>query len=83
MMSPYSSQFFAIEQGILVLEIQENYTSQICWKCGNKGTRKNGLFRCENCGLEDNADRNGAINIGKRALGYISKAGGRGDTTQK
>jgi len=67
-------KYKAIEEEIFVLEAPEAYTSQICHKCGKKGIRKNGLFKCE-CGLEDNADRNGAINIGKRALGYISKVG--------
>jgi putative transposase len=61
-------------EGIKVMEVSEAYTSQICHRCGEKGIRNNGLFRCE-CGLEDNSDRNGAINIGKRALGYISKVG--------
>jgi putative transposase len=67
-------RYKANEQGILVLEIPESYTSQLCWKCGNRGIRKNGLFKCE-CGLKDNSDRNGAINIAKRALEYISKVG--------
>jgi len=61
--------------GIKVVEIPEAYTSQLCHRCGEKGIRIKGLFKCK-CGLEDNSDRNGAINIGKRALGYISKVGG-------
>ena len=61
-------------KGIKVMKISEAYTSQICHRCGEKGIRNNGLFKCE-CGLEDNSDRNGAINIDKRALGYISKVG--------
>ncbi len=28
-----------------------------------------GKFVCKDCGLEDNADKNGALNIAKRALG--------------
>jgi len=68
-------KYKAIEEEIFVLEAPEAYTSQICHKCGKKGIRKNGLFKCKNCGLMDNADRNGAINIGKRALGYMSKVG--------
>lgn len=62
-------------EGIKVVEINEAWTSQICSKCGEKGTRKNGLFKCNNCGYEDNSDRNGSINIGKRVLGYISNIG--------
>ncbi len=61
-------------EGIKVVLVSEYYTSQICSKCENIGIRKNGLFACD-CGYEDNADRNGAINIGKRALGQVSKAG--------
>lgn len=60
--------------GIKVVEVSEAYTSQTCHRCGKTGVRRGGLFKCE-CGLEDNSDRNGAINIGQRALGYISKAG--------
>ncbi|MFC6716042.1 zinc ribbon domain-containing protein [Natrialbaceae archaeon GCM10025810] len=30
-------------------------------------------FECPECGLDDNADKNGALNIGKRALGKFSK----------
>jgi len=61
-------------EGIKVVEVSEAYTSQICHKCGKKGIRNKGLFKCE-CGLEDNSDRNGAINIGKRVLGQVSKIG--------
>jgi len=61
-------------EGIKVLEVSEAYTSQICHRCGRRGIRYKGLFKCE-CGLEDNSDRNGAINIGKRALGQVSKVG--------
>lgn len=61
-------------EGIKVLKVSESYTSQICHSCGEIGIRKAGLFKCS-CGLRDNSDRNGAINIGKRALEYISNAG--------
>jgi len=33
-----------------------------------KGTGQ-GKFVCKDCGLEDNADKNRALNIAKRALG--------------
>lgn len=61
--------------GIEVVEVEEAYTSQTCHRCGAKGIRNRGLFRCENCGLEDNSDRNGALNIGKRGLGSMLKLG--------
>ncbi len=65
-------------RGIMVVEVSEAYTSQRCWRCGTTGVRSgrhHGLFECPRCGLKENADRNGAFNIGKRALGQVSKAG--------
>ncbi|MFX0163682.1 MAG: RNA-guided endonuclease InsQ/TnpB family protein [Candidatus Hodarchaeota archaeon] len=59
-------------EGIQVIKVSEAYTSQFCWRCGTKGVRHNGLFKCPSCGLLENSDRNGAINIGKRALGQVS-----------
>ena len=60
--------------GIPVLKVSEAYTSQTCYACGRRGIRVNGLFSC-GCGFQHNADVNGALNIGRRALGYMSKAG--------
>ncbi|MFY9873010.1 MAG: zinc ribbon domain-containing protein [Candidatus Nitrosopolaris sp.] len=61
--------------GVKVIKVTEEWTSQYCRKCYQKGMRKTqGLFQCEKCGKE-NADRNAAFNIGYRALGYISKVG--------
>ncbi|MGC1932821.1 MAG: zinc ribbon domain-containing protein [Candidatus Nitrosopolaris sp.] len=49
---------------------------QYCRKCYQKGTSKiQGLFKCKNCNISENADRNAAFNIAYRALGYISKVG--------
>jgi len=61
-------------EGLRVIKVSEAYTSQTCSKCGQTGTRTNGLFKCL-CGYQDNADRNGAINIAKRGLGQASKSG--------
>ena len=42
--------------------------------CACEGVRETqGRFECPECGLDDNADKNGALNIGKRALGKFSK----------
>jgi putative transposase len=61
--------------GIKVIKIFENWTSQTCRKCNQRGTRRTqGLFVCKTCG-EENADRNASFNIAYRALGYISKVG--------
>ncbi len=63
-------------EGISVIKVKESYTSQLCWRCGNEGIRKTqGLFWCPECKEEENADRNGSINICKRGLGYMSKSG--------
>jgi len=52
-----------------VAHISENGTSVMCHRCGGKGKRLfQGLFTCPRCGLEYNADANGAINIGARFL---------------
>lgn len=65
-------------RGIRVVEVNEAYTSQRCRRCGILGMRSgkhHGLFECPRCGLKENADRNGAFNIGRRALGHVSKVG--------
>lgn len=77
---PFHKHAFFIEykarwQGIPVLKVSEAYTSQRCSRCGRKGLRVRGLFQCSHCGLNLNADWNGARNILKRALGHASSAG--------
>jgi len=65
-------------RGIAVVEVSEAYTSQRCWQCGAIGLRSgkhHGSFECPRCGLKENADRNGAFNIGRRALGQVYKVG--------
>jgi len=61
--------------GIRVIKINESNTSKTCHKCGQKGLRVGSLFKCPNCGYICNADYNGAINILKRAMGYMPIAG--------
>ena len=41
---------------------------------GGKGVRHKGLFKCS-CEVELNANYNGAKNIMKRGLGFMSKLG--------
>jgi ribosomal protein L37AE/L43A len=62
----------SIEKEILV---SEKNTSKTCSKCGsNDGKRLyQGLFKCNNRGYQVNADFNGAKNILKRSMKYISK----------
>jgi putative transposase len=62
-------------EGIMVIKVNEANTSKQCTRCGSQGLRHNGKFVCPKCKVELNADYNGALNILKRALGYISRAG--------
>jgi putative transposase len=60
--------------GIEVQLVDEYDTSQTCNRCACEGVRETqGRFECPECGLDDNVDKNGALNIGKRALGKFPK----------
>ncbi|MBC7113139.1 MAG: IS200/IS605 family element transposase accessory protein TnpB [Candidatus Methanomethyliales bacterium] len=61
--------------GIKVIKVNERNTSKVCHRCGFKGLRVGSLFKCPNCGYTCNADYNGAMNILKRAMGYMPIAG--------
>jgi len=63
-------------EGIPVLKINERGTSKTCSVCGSEGKRPyQGLFKCNECSYQANADFNGAKNILKRAMDYMSTAG--------
>ena len=51
--------------------VREYDTSRTCWRCGSQNTSREvqGRVECHDCGLNDNGDKNGATNIGKRAVG--------------
>jgi putative transposase len=67
-------EYKAHREGVEVVLVDEAYTSQRCNRCAERGVRNTqGQFRCPHCGLDDNADKNGATNIGKRVLGKFSK----------
>jgi putative transposase len=53
------------------LPVKEYDTSVTCWRCGSQHTSRDvqGRVECHDCGLDDNGDKNGASNIGKRAVG--------------
>ena len=53
------------------LPVNESDTSVTCWRCGSQNTSREvqGRVECHDCGLDHNADKNGATNIGKRAVG--------------
>jgi len=64
-------QYKAEEQGIEVILVSEEYTSQTCSCCGycSRSNRKHrGLFVCKNCSVVMNADVNAARNIAQKAF---------------
>ncbi|MBS7628347.1 transposase [Candidatus Bathyarchaeota archaeon] len=61
--------------GIKVIKVSERATSKTCHRCGHKGLRVGSLFKCPNCEYTCNADYNGAMNILKRAMGYMPMVG--------
>lgn len=61
--------------GIKVVKVSERNTSKTCHKCRHIGLRVGSLFKCPNCNYSCNADYNGAMNILKRAMGYMSMVG--------
>jgi putative transposase len=61
--------------GVPVINVGEDYSSRECHNCKQDGNRPSqGRFICPFCG-EYNADLNGAVNIGSRALAYMAIAG--------
>ena len=71
-------EYKAAWEGITVIKVNEANTSRRCSSCGAQGLRTKGKFVCTNdqCHIKElNADYNGALNILKRAFGYISKVG--------
>lgn len=74
-------KYKAAFEGIITVEVNEAYTSQTCNWCGEQeetSRDSQGLFECDCCGLEDNADKNGALNIAKRGLGKDIETGSDG-----
>ena len=61
--------------GVPFIKVNEAYTSKTCNVCGSIGKRIKNWFKCNTCGYEDNADRNAAINIGKRGSSYMFGSG--------
>jgi IS605 OrfB family transposase len=58
----YKAEWFNIP----VVSIYPHHTSQICYRCGQKGERKGKLFYCSNCNKIINSDFNASINIALR-----------------
>mgnify|MGYP001028435139 CR=1 FL=1 len=71
----------ALWEGVPVYKVSERNTSKMCHRCGSEGKRPfQGLFKCPSCGLEYNADLNGAINIAKRFSEQVLENGAELDT---
>jgi putative transposase len=60
----------AQKRGVVVIDVNESYTSKTCTKCGFKHDKLGGskTFKCPNCGHEHDRDWGGARNIMIRAL---------------
>lgn len=63
-------QFACEENRVSFRQVAPYYTSQTCPKCGHvdRSNRCGEKFKCLNCGHEDNADINAALNILNRFL---------------
>jgi len=68
-------EYKALMEGVKVVYIVPDYTSQLCSSCGTNNTKrpKQAIFMCQNTecryfGKNINADFNAAINIAKKAL---------------
>ncbi len=60
-------RYKAAKAGVEVVFVEPRYTSQTCSRCLHLGLRPNQSdFHCPNCGLEMNADLNGAKSIALR-----------------
>src|SRR3989344_5379429 len=57
-------KYKAERKGIEVIRVKPNYTSQICHKCGQLGSRLSGCFSCSHCRFSSySADLNAARNL--------------------
>ncbi|WP_347877812.1 transposase [Halobacterium sp. R2-5] len=67
-------EYKAHDAGIDVRLVDEYDTSKTCNRRACEGVRDTrGRFECPECGLDDNAGKNGALHIGKRALGKFER----------
>ena len=66
-------------EGMPIITTSEAYTSKTCHNCSSEAKRvSQGLFRCQTCQHEYNADYNGAVNIARKAerlLEHVSLSG--------
>ena len=65
-------QYKSIWEGIPVVYIRPEFTSQVCPKCLSTNKRVKSNYKCKHCSYEANADHVGAVNIRKKFLEGIS-----------
>lgn len=65
-------QYKSIWEGIPVVYIRPEFTSQVCPKCLSTNKRHKHTYKCKHCSYEANADFVGATNIRKKFLEGIS-----------
>ena len=66
--------------GVRLVVVNPAFTSQTCPQCGNvakENRESQAVFHCVNCGHEDNADINAAVNILTLGLEGINKHAGQ------
>lgn len=64
-------EYKAAEQGITVVKINPEFTSQRCSKCGyidSENRLSQSVFECKKCGFKTNADFNASQNIAKDGI---------------
>ena len=54
------------EHAVEIVEVWGKDISNLCSHCGEMGSRKDGMFHCENCGNNLEEKVNTARNVGKR-----------------
>jgi putative transposase len=59
-------------EGIVVVEEDESYTTQLCPACGNKHKPKGRNYTCPKCGFNYHRDGVGAINLFRRFMRKVS-----------
>lgn len=55
-----------LEQSVELREVTGKNISSACSQCGNQGQKKDGIFRCPECGYEADQKQNAAQNAKKR-----------------
>ena len=74
-------QYKAAWRGVKLVAVPALFTSQTCATCGHRASesrKTQALFQCVACGHTENADRNAAENILRRAQQQLAR-GSRGD----